>query len=136
MIGLYFNAPSLLLISERTSRINSNPDPMIQRLGPTAIVGDNPFLIGCKVQNLTTDHQTAKGIKLISYTGPTSYRLNKGTGLPEIIGSPQRMSFERKISGQGRKYRRRLPQPDFPQAGFRRITAQGKLTVLQTNRLL
>jgi hypothetical protein len=126
MKGLYFNSPSLLLISERTSRINSNPDPMIQRLGPTIIVGDNPFLVGYKVQNLTTDHQTGKGIELISYTGPTTYRLNKGTGLPEIIGTPQRISFERKISEQDRKRKTRAhnsghPLQNAPDANVERL---------------
>jgi hypothetical protein len=93
MVGLYFNSPSLL-ISERTSRIKSIPNPVIHPLG-LIIVGDNPFLVGCEVQDLTIDHQTAKGVEVISYTEPVGYRLSESTGLPETIGSPHRVSFER-----------------------------------------
>jgi hypothetical protein len=109
MLGLYFNSPSLLLISERTNRINSTPDrnPVIERLGRTISVGHNPFLVGCKVQDLTTDHQTDKGIEVISFTEPASYRLNRKTRLPEAIDSPHRVSFERKISEQPAKDRKR-----------------------------
>jgi hypothetical protein len=105
MVGLYFNSSSLL-ISERTSRINSIPDPMIQRLGPI-IVGDNPFLVGSKVQDLTIDHQTGKGVEVISYTEPIGYRFSESTRLPEKIGSPQRVRIERKISEEFVKGRKR-----------------------------
>jgi len=114
MLGLYFNSSSLLLISERTHRVNSIPDPMIQRLGPI-IIGDNPFLIGCKVEDLTIEHQTGKGVEVISYTEPVAYRLSENTGLPETIGSPQQVRIERKISEQFVKGRKRknakVPKP-------------------------